>query len=242
MYTTRHSGWLGPSGYIHAYPKVYPKPSLRMRLTAWRRYFSYAFFLTGVTFLVVSGVNLYASTLVAPISTMHAIEQFMTAPSPRSGNAMTLGLSTLPASSEPDSRLKEFLNKWAENHPNQKWSIVVQGLGEEKRFARLNPDLVYPSAWTFESLSTASAGAGLLVRAYHEDASVLQHLSHQPEMAVGCGVCRVDGATVESDSFRHQIAVVRHAAGAYILSVFTDGARYGQIAQLSAEIHSRMTR
>jgi hypothetical protein len=40
---------------------------------------------------------------------------------------------------------------------------------------------------------------------------------------------------------RHDAGIVEHAGGAYILVIFTSGASYGQIAQLTSQIQTIMS-
>lgn len=329
MYTARHARWLGPSGYIQAYPTVYPKPTLRMRLVAWRRLFAYTLVLAMIPVLAVSSVNLYAQTLVVPASNLTAIsegEMAITPTEPTSSGASTLAITTLPpVGSEPDAGLKEILNNWAAKHPKQKWSVVVQGVGDEVRYAKLNPDDVFRSASLFKlqimypllqkhsygswdrvntsagklsdcvtrmlkvsnnpcgeavgaylnwskstkalkefglqntnlsdkggPTSTAGDMALFMRELYAGDKfspegrdyilTTLRNQTWRKGIPTGCGGCTVANKTGDLGFVRHDAAIIEYAGGTYVLTIFTSGASYNQIAQLTAQIQSYMSK
>lgn len=145
MYTSRNSGWLGPSGYIQTYPKIYPKPTLRTRLLAWRPFFAYLAAVAAVPLVVICGVNLYAAKL-AVLQTDTTVP-VITVPPATKPPVQILGISTAGSlASQPDSGLKQLLNDWQANHLNQEWSVVVQGVTQDGRSAKLNPELAHESA------------------------------------------------------------------------------------------------
>jgi len=58
----------------------------------------------------------------------------------------------------------------------------------------------------------------------------------------GCGSgCAVADKTGDLGFVRHDAGVVRYAGGAYVLSIFTDGASYFQIAQLAGQLQAFMS-
>lgn len=58
----------------------------------------------------------------------------------------------------------------------------------------------------------------------------------------GCGSgCAVADKTGDLGFVRHDAGVIRYAGGAYVLSVFTDGASYNQIAQLAGQLQAFMS-
>lgn len=329
MYTARHSGWLGPSRYIQAYPKISTKPGWRTRLLAWRRFFTYVSILLLAPILAVYIVNLYASSLAVPASNMTGIQEPVPGPSqagpPVSGSA-TLSIATLPSAEPvPDAALKELLNSWAAKHPDQKWAVVVQGLGKEKRFAKLNPDdsfrsaslyklhIMYPLLqkhpyggwssidtpagnlsdcvtrmlklsdnscgeavgtylnWSKSTVklkdlglnstnlndkagptSTAGDMATFMSELYSGDKfspegrdyilSTLRNQTWRKGIPTGCSGCRVANKTGDLGFVRHDAAIVEYAGRAYVLTVFTSGASYSQIAQLTSQVHTYMSR
>lgn len=52
----------------------------------------------------------------------------------------------------------------------------------------------------------------------------------------GCTSCTVADKTGDLGRIRHDAAIVSYAGGKYVLTIFTDGASYGQIAQLTGQI------
>lgn len=325
MYTARHSGWLGPSGYIHAYPKLKPKPTLRSRLVACRGYLAYAVFLVLVPPISSLAVNLYASNLVVSEQELLAVPRIEPA-APKGGSPATLGLSVMPVSGqEPDPGLKELLNNWAAQHSDHRWSVVVQSLGGNNRYAKLNPDTAYDPASIYKlqlmypllkkhqpeamqgvnlapgSLSdcvskmlrhsdnpcgeavggylgwgrsnnalkelgikntdlnnpagmttTANDTAIFLKELYSgsrfsqaEKDYVLGMMRSQTlrkGIPAGCGGCIVANKTADTGLVRHDAAIVEFSKGAYIITVFTDGASYSQIAQLTSQIHRYLSK
>ena len=57
----------------------------------------------------------------------------------------------------------------------------------------------------------------------------------------GCTGCTVADKTGELDSLKHDVGIVEYSGGAYGLSIFSSGASFGQIAQLTSQIHSVMS-
>lgn len=249
MYTARNSGWLGPSGYIHAYPKISTKPGLRTRLVAWRRFFAYGSILLLAPFLAVYIVKLYASSLVVPISNLTGIQQ------PRPGSdqvglhtpgSATLSIATsAPAEHGPDAALKQMLNEWAAKNPGQKWSVVVRGIEQDKRHATLNAADSY-------AMGTAEGLASHLERlylgknvSYEERDRLLAKMYNDAgnrRGLMGCGQCRIFYESGKNGTTGYAQSIVDYPRGAYVLSVFTDGDSENQIQQLAAEVHIFLSR
>lgn len=325
MYTTRNSGWLGPTGYIQAYPKIYPKPTLRMRIAAWRRLLIYAAGLSLVPMMVISGVNLYASRMVAPSSSQVSLSEIQAkANSPGPKQPATLAITTLPpVGTEPDPGLKQLLNDWSADHPNHKWSVVVQGIGQDRRFAKLNPDEVFGSASlyklqilypllqrhnlsTFEqvntsagrlsdcvyrmlrvsdnpcgeavgtyvgwsksdaklkelglknttlgnSLGTTADDMAILMKEIYDGPKfsteareyilgVLRSQTWRKGIPTGCNACTVANKTGDLSHVRHDVAIIEDAGRTYVLTIFTSGAPYSQIAQLTSQLQQYLAK
>lgn len=245
MYTTRHSGWLGPSGYIQAYPKISTKPDLRARLTAWRRFFTYAAILLLAPVLAVYIINLYASSLAVPVSKMRGIGK--PAPVFKQSGPQVFGVSTVavPTGSEPDPALKQLLNDWAAKHPDQKWSVTVRGIGQDKRQAKLNAADSY-------SIGTAEGTANHLERLYlgksvssEERDRLLAKMNESTgnrRGLMGCGQCRIFYESGKNDTIGYAQSIVDYPKGPYVLSILTDHGSDSQIQRLAAEVHLYLAR
>lgn len=249
MYTARESGWLGPSRYIQAYPKISTKPSLRTRLIAWRRFFTYVLILLLAPIIVIYIVNLYASSLAVPTSKMSGIERgglTIKQSGPQVSGASTLAATALPASgSEPDSGLKQLLNDWAAKHPDQKWSVTVRGIRQDNRQAKLNAADSY-------AIGTAEGLANHLERLYlgknvfsEERDRLLAKMNEDVgnrRGLMGCGQCRIFYESGRNDTIRYAQSIVDYPRGPYVLSILTDGGSESQIQQLATEVHLYLAR
>jgi len=72
---------------------------------------------------------------------------------------------------------------------------------------------------------------------------VLGQLSQQiyrSGLPAGCPSCSVADKIGDLGSVRHDAGIITYKGGAYILSIFTSGASYAQIAQLTSQIQAAM--
>lgn len=291
---------------------------------------AYAIILVTVPMMVVSSINFYAARMVSYSSSATAVSENLSVPQapqePVGSTASAIAITTLPpAGTEPDPGLKEILNSWAAKNPNQKWGVVVQGVGEEKRFAKLNPDEVFRSASLYKlllmypllqkhpvekfgSINTAAGklsdcatlmlktsdnpcgeAVGVYVGWPNADVKLkeiglkntklnsstgptttandintyLKELHSGPKFSqegrdfiistlrnqifrkgipTGCNGCLVADKIGDLTFVRHDVGIVEHPGGTYLLSILTSGASYSQIAQLTAQIHEYMSK
>jgi len=71
--------------------------------------------------------------------------------------------------------------------------------------------------------------------------NILDQQIYRSGIPTGCGQgCNVADKTGNLDSVRHDAGIVRYNRGAYVLSIFTNGASYAQIAQLTGRIQAYM--
>jgi hypothetical protein len=54
------------------------------------------------------------------------------------------------AEKDSSAKVQELLNSWAANHSGQQWSVAVQGLGNDKTQASVNPNVGYDPASVFK--------------------------------------------------------------------------------------------
>lgn len=72
--------------------------------------------------------------------------------------------------------------------------------------------------------------------------NVLNQQIYRSGIPAGCSsACSVADKTGDLGSVRHDAGIVRFGSGAYVLSIFSDGASYAQIAQLAAQIQAYMS-
>lgn len=57
----------------------------------------------------------------------------------------------------------------------------------------------------------------------------------------GCVDCVVMNKTGDWNGVRHDVAIVEHAGGAYVIAIFSEGGSYAQIAELSAQVYNFIT-
>jgi len=70
--------------------------------------------------------------------------------------------------------------------------------------------------------------------------SLMQQQKLRSGIPTGCGSCSVADKTGDLGFVRHDAGIVSYSGGSYILTIFTDGASYSQIAELTAKIQSLM--
>jgi len=70
---------------------------------------------------------------------------------------------------------------------------------------------------------------------------LMQHQDLRSGIPAGCADCTVADKTGDLGSVRHDVAIVTYPGGQYVLSIFTDGASYGQMAQLTSQIQAVMS-
>jgi hypothetical protein len=57
---------------------------------------------------------------------------------------------TPPPQKDASTKVQAVLDSWAAGHSSQKWSVVVQGLGDDKTNASLNPSTVFGTASVYK--------------------------------------------------------------------------------------------
>jgi beta-lactamase class A len=67
---------------------------------------------------------------------------------------------------------------------------------------------------------------------------LMQQQRYRSGIPAGCPSCTVSDKTGDIGVARHDAGIVQYQGGAYVLSIFTNGASYAQIAQLTREIQS----
>lgn len=72
--------------------------------------------------------------------------------------------------------------------------------------------------------------------------NILKQQSYNQGIPAGCTGCTVANKTGDLPSVRHDAAIVYHGGKVYLLVVFTDGATYAQIAELTRQIHGYLTK
>jgi len=103
-----------------------------------------------------------------------------------------------------------------------------------------------PSGPTTTAADTAYYLQGLYNGKWFDGATrnyILNILSAQTirsGIPAGCSGCSVADKTGDIAGFRHDAGIVTYSGGAYVLSIFTDGASPSQIAQLTRQIQSHM--
>jgi beta-lactamase class A len=70
--------------------------------------------------------------------------------------------------------------------------------------------------------------------------SLLQQQKFRGGIPAGCASCTVANKTGDLDFVRHDVGIVQYSGGVYVLAIFTNGASYNQIAELSAKIQAIM--
>jgi beta-lactamase class A len=70
---------------------------------------------------------------------------------------------------------------------------------------------------------------------------LMQHQVLRAGIPAGCVSCTVADKTGDLGDVRHDAAIVTYPGGQYVLSIFTDGASYGQMAQLTSQIQAVMS-
>ena len=68
--------------------------------------------------------------------------------------------------------------------------------------------------------------------------SLMQSQIYRSGIPAGCDSCQVADKTGDIGSVRNDAAIVEYGGGAYVLTIFTNGASYGQIAQLAQQIQA----
>jgi hypothetical protein len=68
--------------------------------------------------------------------------------------------------------------------------------------------------------------------------SLMQQQKYRSGIPAGCPGCIVSDKTGDAGFVRHDAAIVQYSGGAYVLSIFTNGASYAQIAQLTRQIQA----
>ncbi|HEU5005013.1 MAG TPA: serine hydrolase [Candidatus Saccharimonadales bacterium] len=229
---------------------------------------------------------------------------------------------------DQDNKLQNIINQFVDSHPGHKWSVQVQGLGDDERTASYSSTHSYRSASMFKLLlmypliqktpmsqwsstdvqvngqsrtlsdcvsamlkvSDNPCGAAVGDYVGWEDADVqlnsiglqntdlnnpqgpttsaadisyylqglyngkwfdgatrsfiiniLQQQVLRSGIPTGCGSqCKVADKTGDLGYVRHDAGIVRYPGGQYVLSIFTDGASYSQIAQLAGQLQTAM--
>ena len=124
------------------------------------------------------------------------------------------------------------------------WTRVT---GDFKRLGLLNTDFrgysgpVTTAGDTALFLAKMHAGELFDTSTQQYILNLMQQQKLRSGIPAGCPSCRVSDKTGDLGFVRHDAGIVSYSTGSYILSIFTDGASYNQIAELTSKIQALMS-
>ena len=163
-----------------------------------------------------------------------------------------LSVESLPSTAAGGSSLDYCVDRMLRISDNPCGEVVGEYLGWASADATLR-DLGYSVTKlnVQAPVTSASETTRLLMDMYDKkqpfDASskqyVLDKLSQQSwnkGIPAGCTGCKTYNKTGDLGFVRHDAAIIQNPSGAYALAIFSDGATYAQIAELTGQINALM--
>jgi hypothetical protein len=124
------------------------------------------------------------------------------------------------------------------------WGKTTKAL---KGLGILNTDLNNPSGLTTTAadintfLQKLNAGALMPPDAQKYLMNLMQQQKYRSGIPAGCNGCVVADKIGDLGFVRHDVGIVQYPGGSYSLAIITNGAPYGQIAQLTSQIQSAIS-
>jgi beta-lactamase class D len=145
MLLNRQLRWAGPSIGYSLHSPIVRTPAYKHLILAFALF-------AGILFAGTSTVvKVLASKQVEPQSVQMANhESVATAPTQQTPAPQPAIVAETPVSKDSSAKVQAVLNSWAASHSGQQWSVTVQGLGNDKTQATLNPDTKYDPASVFK--------------------------------------------------------------------------------------------
>jgi beta-lactamase class A len=325
MYPNHQVGWPGPSVNYARHTNVLRTPSYR-HLVAAVAVFASVLFVSGGA---IAKVLASKQVIYQPRAAISSIESPQPSPAPEPAKQQSATAVPQPTAKDASAKVQAVLDAWSASHSSGQWSVEVQGLGDDKTQAAINPNIKYDPASVFklyftytlfqnysiDSLSknfvtvqgrgsvsmkdcldlmiknsdnpcgeamgnrlgwgkttkalqkigilntdlnnlsglTTTAtdinlflqklNAGQLMSADDQQylINLMQQQKYRQGIPAGCSGCVVADKTGDLGFVRHDVGIVHYPGGSYTLTIMTNGASYGQIAQLSAQVQDAIS-
>jgi hypothetical protein len=145
MYLIRPLRWAGPSVNYSIYSPIERKSTHRRFL----------YMLAAMVALLLLGADVYMShqyafRLKINKSAKVTHESAISKPSPHPQLPRSAAYAASTQEKNSSNKVQGVLNSWAASHKSQQWSVVVQGLENDKTLANLNQNTQYDPASVFK--------------------------------------------------------------------------------------------